>query len=161
GRIARHGPHRRGAGREPAAAGAGVRHDEARALGQRGARLRRQGGDVARSRKVTVNREGLPPAVQPLLAIAQAVPEEQGARAGEETASWLARVGLGARRAWGQSVSAVTFIGEATLALGRFVTGRARFRWRDLMLVIQECGAQALPIVTLINFLVGMIIAFV
>src|SRR5262249_5277958 len=66
--------------------------------------------DVARSRKVTVNREGLPPAVQRLLALAEAVPEKQGARAGEETASWLARVGLGARRAWGQSVSAVTFI---------------------------------------------------
>jgi len=117
--------------------------------------------DAARARKVTVNREGLPPAVQRLLALAEAVPEKQGTRAAEKPASWLARVGLGARRSWGQSVSALTFIGEATLALGRFVTGRARFRWRDLMLVIQECGAQALPIVTLINFLVGMIIAFV
>src|SRR5262249_50965073 len=117
--------------------------------------------DVARSRKVTVNREGLPPALQQLLAIAEAVPEKPGARWGGDAASCLARLGLGARRAGGQSVSAVTFIGEATLALGRFVTGRARFRWRDLMLVIQECGAQALPIVTLINFLVGMIIAFV
>ena len=117
--------------------------------------------DVARGRHVKVNREGLPAAVQRLLELAEAVPEKQGARASEEAASWLARVGLGARRAWAQSVSAITFLGEATLALGRFVTRRARFRWRDLALVIQECGAQALPIVTLINFLVGMIIAFV
>jgi phospholipid/cholesterol/gamma-HCH transport system permease protein len=29
------------------------------------------------------------------------------------------------------------------------------------LLIVQECGVQALPIVTLINFLVGMIIAFV
>jgi phospholipid/cholesterol/gamma-HCH transport system permease protein len=117
--------------------------------------------DVARGRKVAVNREGLPPAVQRLLTIAGAVPEKQGARAPDRRGSWLARVGAGAQRAWAQSASALAFIGDSTLALGRLVTGRARFRWRDLALIIQECGAQALPIVTLINFLVGMIIAFV
>src|SRR5438034_799283 len=43
----------------------------------------------------------------------------------------------------------------------RLVGGQATFRARDLALVVQECGPQALPIVTLINFLVGLIIAFV
>src|SRR5262249_55824861 len=117
--------------------------------------------DVARSRNVTVNRDGLPPAVQRLLTLAEAVPEKQGARSSERPRWGVARVGIGARRTWEQSVRAVAFVGEATLALGRLVTGRARFRWRDLALIVQECGAQALPIVTLINFLVGMIIAFV
>jgi phospholipid/cholesterol/gamma-HCH transport system permease protein len=117
--------------------------------------------DVARDHKVSVNRDGLPPAVQRLLALAEAVPEKQGARAADEGASWLARVGLAAQRARAQSANALAFIGEATLAFGRLVTRRARFRWRDLALIVQECGAQALPIVTLINFLVGMIIAFV
>src|SRR5205823_437599 len=37
----------------------------------------------------------------------------------------------------------------------------ARFRIGDLAVVMQECGAQALPIVTLISILVGMILAFV
>jgi phospholipid/cholesterol/gamma-HCH transport system permease protein len=36
-----------------------------------------------------------------------------------------------------------------------------RFRAIDLFLLIQQCGAQALPIVTLISFLVGVILAFV
>jgi phospholipid/cholesterol/gamma-HCH transport system permease protein len=38
---------------------------------------------------------------------------------------------------------------------------RARYRASDLFLFVQECGAQALPIVTLISFLVGVILAFV
>ena len=38
---------------------------------------------------------------------------------------------------------------------------KARYRASDLFLLIQQCGAQALPIVTLISFLVGVILAFV
>ncbi|UCF33990.1 MAG: ABC transporter permease [Phycisphaerales bacterium] len=55
----------------------------------------------------------------------------------------------------------VRFIGEATIALGAFLRGRASYRRSELMLIIQECGAQALPIVSLISFLVGLILAFV
>ena len=47
------------------------------------------------------------------------------------------------------------------LAFGRLVTGRARYRRVDLAIELQDAGARALPIVTLISFLVGMIMAFV
>jgi phospholipid/cholesterol/gamma-HCH transport system permease protein len=47
------------------------------------------------------------------------------------------------------------------LSLGRLVRGRARFRRVDLFLIVQACSAEALPIVTLISVLVGMILAFV
>lgn len=53
------------------------------------------------------------------------------------------------------------FIGEAALAFGKLFCGKANFRRTDLMNVIQESGAQALPIVTLISALVGLIFAFV
>ena len=52
------------------------------------------------------------------------------------------------------------FIGEACLAFVTLLQGRVRFRRSDLALLLQECGAQALPIVTLISFLVGTILAF-
>lgn len=55
----------------------------------------------------------------------------------------------------------VQFLGEATISLGRFLTGRARFRQSDLWLNIQQCGPQALGIVTIISVLVGAILAFV
>ncbi|MDP4846633.1 MAG: ABC transporter permease, partial [Akkermansiaceae bacterium] len=53
------------------------------------------------------------------------------------------------------------FTGETVLALGRFFRGKANFRARDFWLSIQECGVGALPIVALISFLIGMILAFV
>ena len=40
-------------------------------------------------------------------------------------------------------------------------TGRARFRWSDAFLIMQECGAEALPIVGLISLLTGLILGFV
>jgi phospholipid/cholesterol/gamma-HCH transport system permease protein len=53
------------------------------------------------------------------------------------------------------------FLGETVLAFGRAARGKAIFRWSDTWLIIQRAGAEALPIVTLINLLVGIIIAFV
>lgn len=55
----------------------------------------------------------------------------------------------------------LAFVGEAFVAFLKFLLGRARYRRSDLLLVIQEVGAQALPIVTLISFLVGVILAYV
>jgi phospholipid/cholesterol/gamma-HCH transport system permease protein len=55
----------------------------------------------------------------------------------------------------------VEFVGEATVALGRLAAGRARFKRSDLTLFIQQCGPGALPIVSLIGFLVGLILAFI
>ena len=117
--------------------------------------------DAAGRHGVAVDRGGLPPAVQRLLELATAVPEREGARPIETGASWLARVGLATGRAWEASVEALGFLGEAAAALARFATGRAHFRWRDVALLVQECGPRALPVVTLVNFLAGVIVAFV
>jgi len=53
------------------------------------------------------------------------------------------------------------FLGQAVQSFGRLLVGRARFRRSDLVDVIFDCGTAALPIVTLISFLVGLILAFV
>lgn len=53
------------------------------------------------------------------------------------------------------------FLGELVLSLGRLITGRGQTRWKDFNLLIQQTGAEALPIISLINFLVGFIMAFV
>ena len=38
------------------------------------------------------------------------------------------------------------------------MTGQARFRWVDLALFVQESGVQALGIVSLISFSLGLIL---
>jgi len=41
------------------------------------------------------------------------------------------------------------------------LTGRAQFRISDFTLTVQQCGAEAVGIVTLVSFLVGLILAFI
>ena len=54
----------------------------------------------------------------------------------------------------------ITFVGQLTVAFSNLVRGKARYRTVDLIEVIQQCGASAVGIVTLISFLVGVILAF-
>jgi phospholipid/cholesterol/gamma-HCH transport system permease protein len=55
----------------------------------------------------------------------------------------------------------LAFTGEASVAFAKLFVGKARVRPSDLLLTMQECGAQALPIVSLISILVGLILAFI
>jgi phospholipid/cholesterol/gamma-HCH transport system permease protein len=53
------------------------------------------------------------------------------------------------------------FIGEASMAFMRLFRGKAQYRRSDLFVILQDSGAQAFPIVSLISLLVGLILAFV
>ena len=110
-------------------------------------------------RGLTVDRDGLPRGINRLIALATAVPEKLLARPDQQTA-WLARVGLAALAVGESGLAFLRFLGDAALAFVRFARGRANFRWIDLAGIIQACGPSALPIVSLISFLVGLILAF-
>jgi phospholipid/cholesterol/gamma-HCH transport system permease protein len=110
---------------------------------------------------IRAEKEGLPQGVQRLLALASAVPERKGARRETERPGFFARVGGSAEQFWKSTLEMLAFIGEAFTSLLGLASGRARFRRSDLFLIIQESGAQALPIVSLISLLVGLILAFV
>jgi phospholipid/cholesterol/gamma-HCH transport system permease protein len=110
---------------------------------------------------IAVDVTELPPGIRSLLDLAAAVPERAGARRASVRVAWLAGVGENARRLWGDGLFLTRFVGETSLAALAFVTGRARFRRVDLWLQIQDCGPSAVPIVTLISLLVGLILAFV
>jgi len=116
--------------------------------------------DDAKALDLTVDRSGLPDGVRKLLDLAAAVPERDTKRGGTPQ-PFLARMGSVAMAAASGAREMLTFVGEATLALARAAVGRARFRRVDLMLNIQEAGASALGIVSLISFLIGLILAFV
>jgi phospholipid/cholesterol/gamma-HCH transport system permease protein len=52
------------------------------------------------------------------------------------------------------------FIGECVLGAMRMVKNPRRFRWNDCVEEMQNCGAMALPIVSLVSFLVGVTLAY-
>lgn len=111
--------------------------------------------------QIDTNREGLPEGVRRLLDLAAAVPEKKDAHKEAVREPFLVQVGKSSMDIARQAGALVTFLGESTIALGRFFVGKAKFRRSDLWLTIQQCGVDALPIVTLISFLVGLILAFV
>jgi ABC-type transporter Mla maintaining outer membrane lipid asymmetry permease subunit MlaE len=113
------------------------------------------------SRQLGVDQRGLPAGVQRLLALAAAVPEQEEARRRGAPLPWLDGIGTAVLAGWQGAWDILGFIGDTVLAGLRLMAGQARFRRVDLALFLQQCGAQALGIVTLVSFLVGLILAFV
>jgi phospholipid/cholesterol/gamma-HCH transport system permease protein len=120
-----------------------------------------QSFDVCKQHQAEVDPSGLPEGVRRLLALAAAVPERQGVRRTEARVAWLSRVGGKILAMVEAMVEALTFLGDACLALLRLLRGQVQFRRKDFGIILQDCSARALPIVSLISFLVGLILAFV
>jgi phospholipid/cholesterol/gamma-HCH transport system permease protein len=111
--------------------------------------------------KVEFRAKTLPDGLAKLIALSQAVPEKAGAARKEAKTSFLQRVGESGHEAWTGGTVMLSFMGESVVALLKMLRGRAQFRWSDTLMVIQQTGPEALGIVALINFLIGMILAFV
>jgi phospholipid/cholesterol/gamma-HCH transport system permease protein len=115
---------------------------------------------LCHERGVKEDREGLPTGLRRLIELAEAVPEKEGARGQTKKTPLVEKVGD-----WVLSYSVgiadfLGFFGDLSVALARFATRKARYRTIDLMEVVQQCGPEAVGIVSLIAFLVGVILAF-
>jgi len=117
--------------------------------------------EYARQNGIELDTSALPDGVQALLKLACTVPERIDAHRIDQRLSFLARFGQRVLSLSRDGVDLARFIGETMLAGLAFATGKARYRAVDLLICIQEAGAGALPIVTLIALLVGLILAFV
>jgi phospholipid/cholesterol/gamma-HCH transport system permease protein len=117
--------------------------------------------DYCSKNNIVFDKDGLPEGVDRLIVLATAVAERKGARKEAVREPFFSRVGSSAIDLWQSTHELLAFIGEATIAFLRFLVGKASFRRSDLVLFIQQCGADALPIVTLICVLVGLILAFI
>ena len=115
----------------------------------------------AESSGVPLDDSGLPDGARQLLALAFAVKEREGARRLKQDKGLLETVGDKTLRVLDQGRDLLTFLGEVVLSFGRMIRGKATYLRSDLVQYIQEAGAEALGIVSLISFLIGMIFAFV
>jgi phospholipid/cholesterol/gamma-HCH transport system permease protein len=117
--------------------------------------------DQCSRREIRAEKEGLPQGVKRLLELASAVPEKKGTGREAVRELFLVRIGDQVINVGRSTVEMLAFLGEGFVAFMKLLVGRASFRRSDLTLIIQECGVQALPIVSLISVLVGLIFAFV
>jgi phospholipid/cholesterol/gamma-HCH transport system permease protein len=115
---------------------------------------------LCKERGIEVDAAGLPEGARRLLELAFAVPAKKDTGKHGELPPTITRIGMTTLDLWRGIPEMISFIGEATQSLGRFLTGRAQYRRSDLLLVIQDVGPSALPIVSIISFLVGLIVAY-
>ena len=112
-------------------------------------------------KNISVDTKTLPSGIQGLLSLVSAVPERVGVRRQVLEVPWLEIIGNSGLQLLGDVNALIMFVGNLTLSIIAFFRGRAHFRWLDLWRNIQDCGPSALPIITLISLLVGLILAFV
>jgi phospholipid/cholesterol/gamma-HCH transport system permease protein len=115
---------------------------------------------LADRQQIDIDPAGLPGSARRMLALAMSIPPREDTQKREAEVQPLQRVGLLAQSMWRAAPEMLHFLGEITLSLGRLFRGRAQIRRADLMLVIQDVGPQSLPIIALISFLVGIIVAY-
>jgi phospholipid/cholesterol/gamma-HCH transport system permease protein len=72
----------------------------------------------------------------------------------------LDQVGRSAAAAFEQAVALLGFVGETAYALLGCFAHPARFRWRPILFNIRSAGFDALPIVGLLSFMLGVVVAY-
>ncbi len=110
---------------------------------------------------VEVDDSGLPEGIRRLVGLARSAPPAAVQAVPAPLPTWVERVGLGWLAMRAAVRESVWFLGECALAAVRWLRGETRLRRADFLWLMQSCGVDALPIVGLIAFLVGLILAFV
>jgi phospholipid/cholesterol/gamma-HCH transport system permease protein len=111
-------------------------------------------------RGVLVDTSGLPIGARRLLELLESAPAAP-ARTRQERSPWLARIGELVLGRFERGTRVFELIGRTTFAIGHLGAGRARIRREDVMREMAGAGAEALPIVSVVSILLGMILAFV
>jgi phospholipid/cholesterol/gamma-HCH transport system permease protein len=111
-------------------------------------------------RQIAQDKNGLPPGIQRIIELATATPPKKTHR-DAKSLSILGRIGVGALDLKKFIFDLLEYVGLVFLAFLKFLVGKARYQKSDLLEYLHECGPEALPIVTLISLLIGLILAFV
>lgn len=113
--------------------------------------------DLSRRTQRTLDTRRLPEGLQRMLGLAaQTGPLTEPPTA----ADWLTRVGLRSFLGMARAKTTLTFVGQVLIALGRALRGRTAMRAEDVWQQLHATGPSSLPIVSLVSFLVGLIIAY-
>jgi phospholipid/cholesterol/gamma-HCH transport system permease protein len=106
-----------------------------------------------------IDRAGLPEKLRSMLEMAG-----ENVRASEAVVvvdhDPFSKVGVRTQIVWRDFLDFLDFSGMATITFFDMLRGRTKMRWRDFWATMQSVSVDALAIVSLISFLVGLIIAF-
>jgi len=116
--------------------------------------------DLAQAHGVPCVLDGLPEGVRNMMRLSLAVPRQEPV-ADAAAPDVFTQVGDQVLRTYRGLDNYCIFLGQLLLALRALLTGRAQLRMKDFLFLLQSTGARAVPIVCLLSFLTGLIIAFI
>ncbi len=111
--------------------------------------------------QVSLDSSQLPDEMIRLIALSSKVPKRNVDDHIAKNTSFLHNVGSNVITAIKDVGDVIAFISNATAAFFRMLKGQSVYRSSDTWLVIQQTGAEAMPIVSLLNFLVGAILGYI
>jgi phospholipid/cholesterol/gamma-HCH transport system permease protein len=114
---------------------------------------------AAAPRSIRVDDSGIPIAARRLLALVR--DQAPVPAAPPRRATFVERVGARAIAQWCELLAVTGLVGGQLLQTGAALLGRARMRRVDFLGCMYDAGIAALPMVALVNVLVGAILAFV
>jgi len=114
--------------------------------------------DWCRGANATCDASALPETVR--LLVGQLDEAQKKRLVSDHSRNLLTTVGLIATELLHQIRDLASFVGECTLSAIGLIRRPGRFRWRDCIYEMQQCGAMAVPIVSLSSFLVGLTLAY-
>lgn len=115
---------------------------------------------MAQNMQIQYDAAELPQNVRDLIDLAYAV-DRKPTHGGAKKLPYLENLGKTTLDILQKTSDVMDFLGNICSAIGRFFTFRSIMRWGDFCAAMEDCGPNALGIVALISFLVGLILAFV
>ena len=112
------------------------------------------------SRNISFDTSALPTGVQHLLLLSKEIPPHGYVHTPEDK-TLLGRLGTATVKIWHRAGDLIDIIGAAVIGSGRFFIGRSIFLKRDILLFIQDNGPDAIPIVGVMAFMMGITIALI
>ena len=100
------------------------------------------------------------PGQQTLIETAANAQMGRAPRAQRQWYDTLDRLGRGAARGWRETVETLAFLGHFTVVLIKNVLNPGRVRWKSVVAQIETVGLDASPIIVLLSFFIGAVIAF-
>jgi phospholipid/cholesterol/gamma-HCH transport system permease protein len=109
-----------------------------------------------------VSFEGWDPNVQSLIeAVQRAEPRPEPHPIGPNPfIAMLARAGRGVESLWAGATDVLGFVGLVVSGIGRTIINPSRLRFTSLVHHMEEAGLDAVPIVALMSFLIGAVLAY-
>lgn len=116
--------------------------------------------DLAEAAGISANLNGLPAGLRSLISLSQATPSRAGTQEAKEAPGFFELIGAETMAIMASWAEMHRFLAESLRALGRRFRGKAQYQKSEVSMLMRLAGPQALPIVSIVNLLLGIILAF-